>query len=56
MELIILNIGRQRGIITPTLFTIMVLMAVVTTLMTSPLFELVYGRHVVTAERAEQVA
>jgi hypothetical protein len=36
MKLIILNIGLQRGIITPTLFTIMVLMAVVTTLMTSP--------------------
>ena len=56
MELIILNIERQRGIITPTLFTIVVLMAVVTTLMTAPLFELVYGRHVVTAERAEPVA
>ncbi|MFI5377612.1 MAG: cation:proton antiporter, partial [Candidatus Rokuibacteriota bacterium] len=45
MELIILNIGLQRGVITPTLFTIMVLMAV-GTLMTSPLFELVYGRRV----------
>jgi Kef-type K+ transport system membrane component KefB len=56
MELIILNIGLQRGIITPTLFTIMVLMAIVTTLMTSPLFELVYGRRVVNAEQAEQVA
>lgn len=44
MELIILNIGLQRGIIEPTLFTIMVLMAVVTTLMTTPLFERVYGR------------
>lgn len=40
MELIILNIGLQAGIITPTLFSIMVLMAVVTTLMTSPLFTL----------------
>jgi Kef-type K+ transport system membrane component KefB len=44
MELIILNIGLQRGVITPTLFTIMVLMAIVTTLMASPLFEVVYGR------------
>ncbi|MGC3988222.1 MAG: cation:proton antiporter [Chthoniobacteraceae bacterium] len=44
MELIILNIGLQRGIITPALFTIMVLMAIVTTLMATPLFELVYGR------------
>ncbi len=45
MELIILNIGLQQGIITPTLFTMMVMMAVVTTLMASPLFEAIYGRH-----------
>ena len=44
MELIIINIGLQRGIITPALFSILVLMAIVTTLMASPLFELVYGR------------
>ncbi|HVS82139.1 MAG TPA: cation:proton antiporter [Pyrinomonadaceae bacterium] len=44
MELIILNIGLERGIITPTLFTIMVIMAIVTTLMASPVFELVYRR------------
>lgn len=44
MELIILNIGYERGIITQTLFSIMVMMAVVTTLMATPLFELVYGR------------
>ena len=36
MELIILNIGLQQGVITPTLFTIMTLMAIVTTLMASP--------------------
>ncbi len=44
MELIILNIGYERGIITQTLFSIMVLMAVVTTLMATPIFEVVYGR------------
>lgn len=44
MELILLNIGLQRGIITPTLFTIMVIMAVVTTLMATPIFERVYRR------------
>ncbi|WP_375500099.1 cation:proton antiporter [uncultured Nostoc sp.] len=37
MELIILNIGLEQGVITPTLFTIMVIMAVITTLMASPL-------------------
>lgn len=45
IELILLNIGLEAGIITPTLFTILVMVAVVTTLMTSPVFELVYGRH-----------
>jgi Kef-type K+ transport system membrane component KefB len=44
MELIILNIGLERGVITPTLFTIMVMMAIVTTLMASPAFEFVYRR------------
>ena len=41
MELIILNIGLERGIITPTLFTMLVVMAVVTTLMATPAFNLV---------------
>lgn len=45
MELILLNIGLQKGIIQPPLFSMLVLMAVVTTLMASPVFELVYGRH-----------
>jgi Kef-type K+ transport system membrane component KefB len=44
MELIIINIGLQRGLIGVELFSMLVLMAVVTTLMASPLFELVYGR------------
>ncbi len=44
MELIILNIGLQRGIIEPALFTIMVLMAVITTLMATPIFERIYGK------------
>jgi Kef-type K+ transport system membrane component KefB len=44
MELIILNIGLQRGIITPLLFTVMVIMAIMTTLMASPIFEWVYQR------------
>ena len=44
MELIIINIGLQAGFIGPALFSILVVMAIVTTLMTSPLFEAVYGR------------
>lgn len=46
VELILLNIGLQRGIITPTLFTMMVLMALGTTLMTGPLFSLVWTRKI----------
>ncbi|HTJ78782.1 MAG TPA: cation:proton antiporter [Rariglobus sp.] len=38
MELIIINIGLERGIITPALFSIMVFMAIATTLMATPLF------------------
>ena len=44
MELIIINIGLQKGIIGPALFSMLVLMAIVTTMMAGPLFELVYGR------------
>jgi Kef-type K+ transport system membrane component KefB len=39
MELIMLNIGLERGLITPTLFTIMVMMTLVTTMAAGPLFE-----------------
>ena len=39
MELIIINIGLQRGIISEGLFASLVIMAVVTTLMTCPLFD-----------------
>jgi Kef-type K+ transport system membrane component KefB len=39
MELIIINIGLQRGVISEGLFAVLVFMAVVTTLMTSPVFD-----------------
>lgn len=45
MELIIINIGLQKGVIGMKLFAILVIMAIVTTLMASPLFEWVYGKH-----------
>jgi len=44
MELIIINIGLQHGVIGPALFSMMVLMAIVTTMMAGPLFEAVYGK------------
>ncbi len=43
MELIIINIGLQRGVISAELFTTLVIMAVVTTLMASPIFEALVG-------------
>lgn len=45
MELIILNIGLERGVVTPLMFTVMVIMAIVTTLMATPIFEWVFRRH-----------
>lgn len=44
MELIIINIGLQHGIIGEALFSILVIMAILTTLMATPVFERVYGR------------
>lgn len=42
MELVILNIGLDIGVISETLYSMMVLMALVTTFMTAPLFEWFY--------------
>jgi len=43
MELIIINIGLQKGVITEGLFATLVIMAVITTLMASPIFERLVG-------------
>jgi len=40
MELIVLNIGFDLGILSPQIFAILVLMAITTTLMTAPLLSL----------------
>jgi Kef-type K+ transport system membrane component KefB len=39
MELIILNIGLDLGVISPTLFAMMVVMALVTTATTAPVLQ-----------------
>lgn len=36
MELIVLNIGLDLGVISPTLFAMMVIMALTTTMITAP--------------------
>lgn len=43
VELIVLNIGLDLGVISPRLFTMLVIMALVTTFMTGPLLELTLG-------------
>ncbi len=53
MELIILNIGLQRGIIEAGLFAIMVMMAIITTLMATPVFERLYGGTATARTRQE---
>jgi Kef-type K+ transport system membrane component KefB len=45
MELIIINIGLQRGVISEGLFATLVIMAVLTTLMASPIFDRLVGSH-----------
>lgn len=53
MELIIINIGLQRGIISPELFAMLVIMAIITTLMASPLFDWLVGPQTKTASSSE---
>ena len=58
MELIILNVGLDLGLITPTVFAMMVLMALVTTTMTTPALGWIdpLGRLQPTAIEAESAA
>ena len=53
MELIALNVGYDLGILTPVIFAMMVLMALVTTAMASPLVSLSLGQN---AQRASSLA
>ena len=56
MELIVLNIGLELKVLTPEVFTMMVIMALVTTFMTGPaldLIDFIFKSKVVTAEDDE---
>lgn len=55
MELIIINIGLAAGVILPGLFSILVLMAVVSTLVATPLFNLVTRRTLAAEQAAAKV-
>jgi Kef-type K+ transport system membrane component KefB len=44
MELVVLNIGLEIQVISPALFSMMVVMAIATTMMTPPLLHWVYPK------------
>lgn len=54
-ELIVLNIGLSLHVISPLLFTMLVIMALVTTFMTSPLLEWLYPKQEIRADAVEAV-
>jgi Kef-type K+ transport system membrane component KefB len=56
IELVILNIGLDIGVLTRPLFTIMVLMAVGTTLMTTPILSLIYPEHEESQSKQETMS
>jgi Kef-type K+ transport system membrane component KefB len=56
MELIIINIGLQRGVISEGLFATLVIMAVITTLMASPIFERLVGTGTYKSELENEAA
>lgn len=45
VELIVLNLGYDLGILSPKMFTMMVIMAVVTTMMTGPIVRVLKNKH-----------
>lgn len=47
VELVILNIGLDMGVLSPTLFSMMVLMALTTTFMATPLLQWIYPERLV---------
>jgi Kef-type K+ transport system membrane component KefB len=54
MELIVLNIGLDLGVISPTLFAMLVIMALVTTFATTPLLDAVQATATSSRERSRQ--
>lgn len=55
-ELIVLNIGLSLNVISPLLFTMLVIMALVTTFMTSPLLEWVYPKQLIRQNVVQSIA
>ncbi len=55
-ELIVLNIGLSLGVISPLLFTMLVIMALVTTFMTSPLLEWTYPKRLIRLDTEQPLS
>ena len=55
-ELIVLNIGLSLNVISPLLFTMLVIMALVTTFMTSPLLEWTYPKQLIRKDVVQSTA
>jgi len=53
MELIVLNMGYDLGILSPRIFTMLVIMALATTMLTGPLLTLFGERHALLADLPE---
>jgi Kef-type K+ transport system membrane component KefB len=56
MELVVLNVGLDVGVISPALFAMMVLMALVTTFMTSPVLARIYPTRLLRSARHHPAA
>jgi len=55
VDLIVLNIGLDLGVLSPTLFAMLVIMAIVTTMMASPLLPLLGYRQKSSQDRGQEI-
>lgn len=55
-ELVILNVGRSAGVLDGRMYTMLVIMAVVTTVMAGPILRVVYPERLLSEQRHEAVA
>jgi len=54
VELIVLNVGREAGVINQNLFTVMVMVALITTCMTTPMVHFIYPPSIRTFYRERE--
>jgi hypothetical protein len=54
--MVVLNIGRDIGVVSPSLFTMCIIMALVTTAMTTPLLDVLMRKTAVEGEMGAAIA